>query len=80
MRIMNFSAHIMNVFAQNETDYEGLKNLMSDLAMHREMFDADGNKIPKAVAEKTLLNITRQFFGLSEGFTPRDMNRANLQH
>ena len=80
MRRMNFSAHIMNVFAQNETDYEGLKNLMSDLAMHREMFDADGNKIPKAVAEKTLLNITRQFFGLSEGFTPRDMNRAMRDH
>lgn len=80
MRKMIFSSHIMNVFAQNETSYEGVRNLMSDLAMGREMFDEDGNKIPKVVAERKLLDITRQMFGLTEGYTQRDLHRAMRDH
>lgn len=77
---MNFSSHIMNVFSQNETNYDGVKNLMSDLALGREMFDDEGNRVSKADAEKRLLDITRQIFGLSEGFSHRDLNRAMRDH
>ena len=77
---MNFISHIMNVFSQNETNYDGVKNLMSDLALGREMFDDEGNRVSKADAEKRLLDITRQIFGLSEGFSHRDLNRAMRDH
>lgn len=76
----NFSQNVMNVFAQNETNYEEVKNLMFDLAMKRDMYDADGNKINKADAEKKLLDISRSIFGLSDGYTPRDFKRAIRDH
>lgn len=75
-----FTNNVKNVFAKYETSYDEVKNLMSDLAMHREMFDADGNKITKQDAEKTLLEISRDIFGLSSDYTPREFNRAMRDH
>ena len=80
MSKINFSQNVMNVFAQNETNYDEVKNLMTDLAKGREMFDADGNKIAKADAEKKLLELSRSIFGLSEGYTARDFKRAMRDH
>lgn len=75
-----FTNNVKNVFAKYETSYDEVKNLMSDLAMHREMFDADGNKITKQEAEKTLLEISRDIFGLSDNYSPREFNRAMRDH
>lgn len=75
-----FTNNVKNIFAKYETSYDEVKNLMSDLAMHREMFDADGNKITKQDAEKTLLEISRDIFGLSSDYTPREFNRAMRDH
>ena len=80
MKKINFSNHVMNVFNQFKTDYEEVKNLMTDLAMRREMFDENGNKISKAEAEKKLLDISRSIFGLEENYTPRDLKRALRDH
>ena len=80
LKRMNFSNHVMNVFNHYETTYDEVKNLMSDLAMHREMFDEDGNKISKADAEKKLLDISRSIFGIQEGYTPRELKRAIRDH
>lgn len=77
---MKLTFHVMNIFNMYETDYESVKNLMLDLAMHREMFDEDGNKISKAEAENKLLNITRSIFDLQEGYTARDLKRAMRDH
>ena len=78
--VKNFSQNVMNVFMQNDTNYSEVKNLMTDLARGREMFDADGNKIAKADAEKKLLDLSRAIFGLSEGYTPREFKRAMRDH
>lgn len=75
-----FTSNVKNVFAKYETSYDEVKNLMSDLAMHREMYDDEGNKISKQEAEKTLLDISRDIFGLSDDYTPREFNRAMRDH
>ena len=75
-----FSEHVKNVFSKFGTNYEEVKNLMSDLALKREMYDEDGNKITKAEAEKTLLDISRGIFGLSANYSPREFNRAMRDH
>lgn len=77
---ITFSSNVMNVFAKYETDYEDVKNLMTDLALRREMFDEEGNIVPKQEAEKQLLAITRDIFGLDEKYTPREFNRAMRDH
>lgn len=77
---MIFSAHVMSVFSELETNYEEVKNLMTDLALGREIFDEDGNRVAKADAEKTLLDISRKIFGLSDGYTPREYSRAMRDH
>lgn len=79
-RKLIFSNHIMNVFTSMETSYDELKNLMCDLAFHREMFDDEGNKIPTQVAEKKLHEINLKFFDLEPGFSRRDLNRAFEDH
>lgn len=75
-----FSDHVNKVFSKLGTNYDEVKNLMSDLAMKREMYDEDGNKISKPEAEKTLLEISRSIFGLSSNYSPREFNRAMRDH
>lgn len=72
----NFAQHITGVFAQFETDYESVKNLMTDLALKKEIFDAEGNKVSKADAEARLRELNMAMFGLSAGYTARDLKRA----
>jgi len=58
MRKVNFSAHVMNVFNEMDTNYEQVKNLMFDLAMGNEIYDEEtGRVVPKAEAEAKLRSI-----------------------
>lgn len=75
-----FSNYVQNVFSTVGVTYDEVKNLMSDLAFNREIFDADGNKVSKAQAEKNLLDLNLKLFGLEPGFTPRDFKRAMQDH
>lgn len=75
-----FDAHDNNVFSTFNTDHVGMKNLMTDLALNREIFDADGNKVSKRDAEDTLHKMCMAFFELEPGFTPREYNRAEALH
>lgn len=55
---MNFSAHVMNVFNEMETTYEDIKNLMYDLAMGNEIYDAESDRvISKNEAEDKLRTV-----------------------
>ena len=75
-----FSNHIMEVFSQYDTDYESIKNLMTDLALKKEIFDSEGNKVSKADAEARLRELNMAMFGLSEGYSARDLKRAMRDH
>lgn len=76
---MSFSAHVNSVFANAGVDYENLKNLMFDLATHKEIVD-NGVVIPERVANEKVLNISRQIFGIDEHSDARTRKRAYRDH
>lgn len=80
MRKIVFSNHINEVFANADTNYEGVKNLLTDLALGREMFDEDGNRISKADAESKVREINMAIFGLAKDYSPREFDRAMRDH
>lgn len=57
MRKMNFSNHVINVFAEMETNYDEVKNLMYDLAVGNDIYDED-RLVSKSEAEDKLRSIT----------------------
>ena len=58
MRKINFSNHVMNVFSEMKTNYDEVKNLMFDIAMGNEIYDALTDRVvPKAEAEEKLRGI-----------------------
>lgn len=65
-----FNEHTMAVFSAMNTDYEQMNNLMQDLALGREMYDAESDRvITKAEANAKILDFSRQVLGITD---PRD--------
>lgn len=75
MSKMNFSERVNAVFAENNTNYEEIKNLMFDLAKN-ELSDG----VSKREAEETLREFTRQIFGVTKDSSRRDIRNARLEH
>lgn len=81
MRLLTFSNHVNDVFAEAKTNYDGIKNLMFDLALGNEIYDAQSKRIvSKAEAEEKLRAVTRKIFGLGENPSHRDIKRAIRDH
>lgn len=81
MKKLNFSAHVMNVFSEMETNYDEVKNLMFDLAMGNEIYDEEsGRVVPKAEAEAKLRSICQKVFGVNENSSKRELKRAYREH
>lgn len=81
MKKLNFSAHVMNVFSELETNYDEVKNLMFDLAMGNEIYDEEsGRVIPKAEAEAKLRSVCQKIFGVNENSSKRELKRAYREH
>ena len=79
--MFTFSNHVLSVFNEMEVEYEGLKNLMYDLAMGNEIYDDEtGKVINKRDAEAKLLEISRKIFGITAKSTKRDRKRAYEDH
>lgn len=79
MRKYNFSANIMNVFSEMETNYDEVKNLMFDLAIGNEIFDGE-RVVSKAEAEGKLRSICQKIFGVNENSSKRELKRAYREH
>ena len=75
-----FNEHDNSVFAKFETNHEGMKNLMIDLAFKKDIIDPDGNMVSHTEAEDTLHKMCMAFFDLEPGYSPRDFNRAMEDH
>lgn len=81
MKKMNFSAHVMNVFNEMETNYDEIKNLMYDLAMGNEIYDAESDRvISKQEAEAKLRTVCQKVFGVTADSSKRDLKRAYREH
>lgn len=78
---MLFSSHVLSVFNEMNVEYDGLKNLMFDLAMGHEIYDEEtGKVIPKREAESMLREVSRKIFGITEKSTRRERKRAYEDH
>lgn len=77
MANMNFSARVLDVFSAFNTDHDGMTRLMSDLALGREIYDAESDRvISKAEAEATVLDFSRQILGVTPEMIERKDRRA----
>lgn len=81
MRKMNFSNHVMNVFNESNADYESIKNLMFDLAVGNEIYDAESDRvISKSEAEENLRTFVQKVFEVNQDSSKRDLKRAIRNH
>lgn len=72
-----FGSHTMAVFADMKTDYESMNNLMQDLALGRELYDDENDKvISKAEANKKVLDFSRQVIGITDPRDAKEVRRA----
>lgn len=72
-----FNEHTMAVFSANETDYESVSNLMTDVALDREIYDDEsGRKISKTEANAKILDLSRQIFGITDIKDAKAVRRA----
>lgn len=77
MKNLVFSERVMNVFANMETDYEAMNNLMQDVALGREIYDAETERmISKAEANEMIHNFSLQVLGISNPKDAKQVRRA----
>ena len=79
-RKMVFTTHMNEIFSKFDTDIDGIRNLMSDLALHRDIFDEEGNKVSTQDANAKLRDMVMSMFELDPGYSDRDFNRAMKRH
>ena len=72
-----FSNHVNSVFAEMKTDYESMNNLMQDLALGKELYDAEEDKIiSKAEANAKILEFSRKVMGITDTSDRKAVRRA----
>ena len=77
MSKMNFSSRVLTIFEEFKTDHEAMTSLMTDLALGREIYDAESERvITKAEAEATVLDFSRQVLGITPEMIERKDRRA----
>lgn len=81
MSNMNFSQHVLNVFANHQITHEQITQLMTDVALGREIYDpVTGKTISKAEANDKIYNFSLEVFGLSKNDKKKDIRRALEDH
>lgn len=75
-KMLTFSSRVNEIFEKHETTYDGIKNLMFDLASGEDIYNEDGNKVSKAEANTELRSLVYDLLGLQDGCTKRDRERA----
>ena len=75
--MLTFSEHTQAVFTAMNTNYEEMNNLMQDVALKREIFDAETNrKISSAEANAKILEFSRQILGINDIKDATEVRRA----
>lgn len=77
----NFSEHTKAVFAAMNTDYDAMNNLMQDVALGRELYDAENDrKISKTEANQMILNFSRNILGINDIKDATEVRRGWRDH
>jgi len=72
-----FNTRVMGVFSANNTDYDAMNNLMQDVALGREIYDAESDRvITKAEANAKILDFSRQVLGITDIKDTKHVRRA----
>lgn len=72
-----FNEHTMAVFTAMNTDYDAMNNLMQDVALGREIYDAESDRvITKAEANAKILDFSRQVLGITDIKDSKAVHRA----
>lgn len=73
----NFNEHVMAAFAAMDTDYESMNQLMQDVALGREIYDAETDRvISKAEANAKILDFSHKVFGITDVTDTKAVRRA----
>ena len=73
----NFNARVMSVFSANNTDYDAMNNLMQDVALRREIYDAESDRvITNSEANAKILDFSRQILGITDVKDVKGVRRA----
>ena len=81
MSKINFSQHVLNVFASHNTTHEQISQLMTDVALNREIYDeATGRVISKAEANQIIYNFSLEVLGIDKNDSRKDIRRAFRDH
>lgn len=74
---MVFDARVMGVFEAHKTNYELMNNLMQDVALGRELYDAENEKVlTKAEANAKILAFSRDVLGITNIKDRKEVRRA----
>lgn len=74
---MNFSQHVLNVFANHQTTLEQMTQLMTDVALGRDIYDpASGKSITKAEANDKIYKFSCEIFGVDKNTKGKELRRA----
>ncbi len=77
MKNLIFSDRVKNVFSSLNTDYDSMNNLMQDLALGREIYDAENDKIiSKSEANAKILDFSRKVLGITDINDAKQVRRA----
>ena len=72
-----FNTNTMAVFAEYNTDYEAVSNLMTDVALGREIYDEEsGRIITKQEANAKILDFSRKVLGITDIHDAKAVRRA----
>ena len=75
----NFSSHVMNVFSDYKTDHESMTNLMTDLALGREIRDGE-RVISKAEANEMVRKFSLSVLGIEDKDDVKSVKRGWEDH
>ena len=76
-----FSEHVNSVFANMNTDYDSMNNLMQDVALGREIYDSETDrKVSKAEANAKILDFCHQILGISDIKNTKEVQRGWRDH
>ncbi len=81
MKILHFSEHVNNVFATLKTDYNAMNNLMQDVALGKEIYDAETDRvISKREANEKIYQFSLQILGIDNVHDKKQVRRAFRDH
>lgn len=78
---LTFSEHVNSVFAAMNTDYESMNNLMQDVALGREIFDAESDRvISKKEANDKIYQFSLKLLGIDNVHDKKQVRRGFRDH